>query len=165
MLVEVIVPVMLTDCVPCTLQGADPVIVRLPPERVPVKLKLTPFIESVIVPVRIVPDWETVTLPTTAVSVVTPLVPRPWPDCSIFAVPETVPLLSEDTAVTVHVPAKFIPEFPLELLLLLLLQATGRRANALPSRSTDKRKLVLKSGNEAKKRFVGISFRAREWMH
>jgi hypothetical protein len=165
MLVEVIVPVMLTDCVPCTLQGADPVIVRLPPERVPVKLKLAPFIESVIVPVRLVPDWETVMLPTTAVSVVTPLVPRPWPDCSIVAVPETVPLLSEDTAVTVQTPAMFMPEFPLELLLLLLLHATGISANALPSRSTAKRKLYLKSRDEAKERFVGISFRAREWTH
>src|SRR5271167_2655105 len=101
-----------------------------------------PFIESVIVPVRLVPDCEKEMLPTTAVSAVTPLVPRPWPDCSTFAVPETVPLPSVDTAVTVQAPAMFMAEFPLELeLLLLLLQATGSSANALPSKRTAKRKL------------------------
>jgi hypothetical protein len=62
-----------------------------------------------------------VTLPTTAESVVTPLLPRPWPDCCKVAVPEKVALPSVDTAVTVHTPAMFIPEFPFPLVPLLVL--------------------------------------------
>jgi hypothetical protein len=57
-----------------------------------------------------------------------------------------------DAAVAVQAPAMFMPEFPLELLELLLLQATGS------SNATE----VSKSSNEAKKRFMGISSFAPE---
>jgi len=100
----------------------------------------------VIVPTRLVLSCDTEMLPTTAVRVVMPLAPRPWPDCSTLAVPETVPRPSLDIAVTVQAPAKFMPEFPLEplLLLLLLLHAMGSIAKAQNSKiAARKRKFLI----------------------
>jgi hypothetical protein len=100
----------------------------------------------VIVPVRSVPDCEMEMLPTTAVKMVTPLVPRPWPDCATFAVPETIPRPWADVAVTVHAPAMFIPELPLGLLLLLLLlllHPMGSDATALTSKSAAQERKFL----------------------
>jgi hypothetical protein len=92
MFVDVIVPVMLMESV-CVLlgQGVDPVIVMVPPERVPMKLNWSPFIESVSVPFRAVPDCETAIVPIGAVSVVAPFLPSPTPDCATVAVPEKLP--------------------------------------------------------------------------
>lgn len=86
MLLEVTVPTMLV-----ALQGIDPVIVKLPPERVPIKLKALCCIEFVRVPVSAVPDCETAMLPMLAAKVVAPLMPRPTPVCVTVAVPEKLP--------------------------------------------------------------------------
>lgn len=98
MLVEVIVPVKLRESV-CVLpgQGVDPVIVRLLPESVPMKLYWNPFIESVSVPLNAVPVCETAIVPTGAVSVVAPIAPRPTPNCATVAVPEKLPCPCVDT--------------------------------------------------------------------
>jgi hypothetical protein len=125
MLVEVNVPVMLMDRVPPP-QGLEPVIVMLPPERVPLKLWLVPCIESVNVPVKVLPDSEIVIVPTGAVSVVVPSLPRPTPDCATVAVPEKVPLPWLDTVCPAQFPAMF------EFGLLELLQAASNN-NRVPS--------------------------------
>jgi hypothetical protein len=60
MALEVTVPVMLVDSVAVGLQGVDPVIVKLPPERVPVKLKdVAILVEYVIVPANAMPVCDT----------------------------------------------------------------------------------------------------------
>jgi hypothetical protein len=77
--------------------------------------------------------------------------------------PVSPPLPSVDSAVTVQAPAMFMPEFPLELLLLpLLLQATGSSANAPPSKSTArKRKLFVIEFSFLVKMFACLSERQR----
>jgi hypothetical protein len=106
---------MLADWLALALQGVDPVTVKLPPESVPLKLRVFPPIEFVIVPVNPVPPCDTLIAPTGAVRVVAPLTPRPCPDCDTVAVPEELPWPWLDTVVTVQVPAKFRPELAVVL--------------------------------------------------
>jgi hypothetical protein len=98
---------MLVDSVTFEEQGIEPVTVKLPLERVPMKLKLIGNSEFVIVPVNAVPVCDTAIWPIGAARVVAPLTFKPCPDCVRVAIPEKVPWPWVDTVVAVQVPAIF----------------------------------------------------------